>query len=284
MAVCKRLVVVGVGLIGGSIALAAKRHGAASEVVGVVRSQASLERAGACGVADELTTDLPAAVAEADLILACTPVGQVAETLLSAAAACPESAILTDAGSTKAGIVAEVEQGLAASNASPTFVGCHPLAGNHQTGPESARADLLEDRVVVVAPTNATPAPTIDLVTRFWQAIGATVVKMSPAEHDASLARTSHLPHVIAAALAAATPEETLRLAGTGWRDTTRIAAGDAALWRDILTANRAEVLAALDSFDQQLAAFRTALATGDDDGLQQLLNQGRQRRDAVGD
>ena len=284
-AVCKRLVVVGVGLIGGSIASAARQRGVASQVVGVVRSDRSRARAQACGVCDEVTTDLKEAANGADLVIACTPVAEIAATLQNAAACCSPQTILTDAGSTKAEIVQKIESALsAAPSQPPAFVGGHPLAGDHRTGPEAARADLFDGRVVVLTPTAGTQPAAKDRVSKFWRSLGAEVVEMSPADHDAALAKTSHLPHLASAAVAAATPGDLLRLVGSGWKDTTRVAAGDPTLWRDILVANKQEVLASLASLEETMADYRTAIASDDQDRLLELLEQGRQRRDAVGD
>lgn len=234
-------------------------------------------------MADQVTTDLATAVSAADFVIVCTPVGTISQTLLRAAEACPAGAILTDAGSTKIEIVRDTESGLAKLASRAKFVGSHPLAGDHRTGPESARDDLLQGKRVVVTPTDASQPESVEGVCEFWEALGAKVTRMSPAEHDTVVARSSHLPHLVAAALAAATPPEAVDLAGAGWKDTTRVAAGDAALWRDILMTNQDEVTAALGAFEQQLADYRDALARGDGAHIQQLLEQGRQKRDAVG-
>ncbi|MEM6330776.1 MAG: prephenate dehydrogenase/arogenate dehydrogenase family protein [Planctomycetota bacterium] len=280
----ERLTVVGVGLIGGSIALAARRTGLWGEVVGVARSQASLRRAEASAVCNRMTTDLAEAAGGASLVVVCTPVGVIAPTLLQAAPACPPGALLTDAGSTKAGVVAAVESELSKLEAPPAFVGSHPLAGDHRTGPEHAREDLLTGRRVVITPTPQSLPAAVDRVSAFWRALGADVVQMAPAEHDTAVARTSHVPHVLAAALAQATPGSTLPLTGAGWQDTTRVAAGDPALWRDILLANREEVLAGLGPLLAVVDDYRQALSEGDGDRILQLLQQGKQQRDAVGD
>jgi len=283
-ATLKRLAIIGVGLIGGSIGLAARRRRLAEEIVGVVRSESSGRRAMECGAVDSATTNLETAVAKADVVVVCTPVSQVAGHLLQAASACPQSALLTDAGSTKQRIVADTEAGLAKLGAAPSFVGSHPLAGDHRTGPESARHDLLEGRRVVVTPSENSAADAVDRTQQFWRSLGAETVEMSPADHDRALSHTSHLPHLIAAAVATATPSEALPLTATGWRDHTRVAAGDPALWRDILLANRGYVIAALNEFEETIGDFRQAIADRDGEKLQHLLDQGRQRRDVVGD
>lgn len=273
--------IVGPGLIGGSIGLALKARGLAQSVIGVVRSQDSAGRAMKAGVVDRAELDLAAAAAEADLTIVCTPVADVPGHCQQAAAAARPGSILTDAGSTKELLVAEVEKSLAGSDAH--FVGSHPLAGDHKSGPESARADLLAGRVVVVTPTDRTDAHALARVAELWTALGARVEQMSPAEHDAALARTSHAPHVVATALAAATPEDLLGLTGGGWRDATRIAAGSPTLWRDILLDNPQATLAALDAFTEQLGRLQQAIADHDRDAIYRCLEEGKLRRDALG-
>lgn len=272
--------IVGPGLMGGSIGLALKQEKLAKEVIGVVRSDASARRATDAGVVDQATTDLAKAAAKANILVVCTPVGQVAKTILRAARDCRPGTIITDAGSTKQRIVDQVVAGLPSGM---EFVGSHPLAGDHKTGPESARADLLADRVVVVTPTKRTTQATTDRVSQFWEALGARVVTMSPAEHDAAVAVTSHTPHAVAAALAAATPADLLELTGGGWRDTTRVAAGSPTLWRDILLDNRDEVARAIEAFEGRLAALKQAVADADGAAIEQQLQEGKLRRDALG-
>jgi prephenate dehydrogenase len=289
-----RVAIVGVGLIGGSIGLALRERGLAAEVIGVGRRPASLERAQSRGAVDRTTTNLVSGVAEADLVIVATPVGSIVDTVRAVAAAAPRATI-TDAGSTKAEICRELSQPPAIDYLAPgeldrpgppppRFIGSHPIAGDHRTGPEHARANLFEDRVVVVTPEDHTPPGLVERVKEFWESLGAEVVLLSPEEHDRALAATSHLPHLIAAALASATPEEWLRMAGTGWGDTTRIAAGDAQLWTQIFTQNRAAVIDALRRFEHRLAALHEALTTDDVAALTTRLQEAKRIRDALGD
>jgi prephenate dehydrogenase len=275
--------IVGPGLIGGSIGLGLKQGKLAQRVIGVVRSDASGRRATGCGVVDSVSTDLAQGVSEADLVVVCTPVGQVATTVAAAAKACRPGTPITDVGSTKARLVVEIEQGNSTDGPPIHFVGSHPLAGNHRSGPESARADLLAGRTVIVTPTPRTDAEALERVTHFWSGLGARVVRMSPAEHDAAVALTSHVPHLVASAMAAATPEALLEFVGGGWRDTTRVASGSATLWRDILLDNREEVLACLTQFESQLARLRRSISDADAQAVQQVLEEGKLRRDALG-
>lgn len=274
------LTIVGVGLIGGSIGLAVRQRGLARCVRGVGRRGASLERALAIGALDEAFTDVADAVPGSELIVFCTPVDGIAEQVLAAAPLCGAGCVLTDAGSTKGAIVRAVEARLPAGIA---FVGGHPLAGSEKRGPDSADADLFRERVAVLTPTAHTDPFALARVAAFWQALGARVRTMTPDEHDAALAQTSHLPHLAAAALAGVVPEGLLDLAATGLRDTTRIAAGDPSLWSAIFLQNAPALLAALDDFAGRLDDFRHALQATDRSALDELLAQGKKVRDALG-
>jgi prephenate dehydrogenase len=289
-----RVAIIGVGLIGGSIGLALRERGLAEEVVGIGRRAASLERALERGAVDRTTTNLVLGVAEADLIVVATPVASIVDTVRAASGAAPGAAI-TDAGSTKSEICRELRRAPPLEYLSPgeldrpgpappRFIGSHPIAGDHRTGPEHARANLFESRVVVVTPEDHTAPGLVERVKEFWESLGAEVVLLSPEEHDRALAATSHLPHLIAAALASATPEEWLRLAGGGWADTTRIAAGDPELWTQIFSQNRAAVLDALRRFEHRLATFDEALDEGDPATLTLRLQEAKRIRDALGD
>jgi prephenate dehydrogenase len=273
------IAIVGVGLIGASIGMAVRKRQLARRVVGIGRTRATLETAQHRGAIDQHFTDLAAGVRGADFVILCTPVERIAEQAVAAIKAAPR-ALVTDAGSTKEGIVAAVEQ---AAPPGALFVGSHPLAGSEKTGPEAARADLLVGRVVVLTPTPRTPDSALSRVHEFWQQLGARTLEMSPAEHDAAVAITSHLPHLAASALAAATPARLLDLVAGGWLDSTRIAAGDAQLWRQILLANRDHSLRAMDEFEKVFAQLRRALAEQDGDALCRILEAGKQIRDAVG-
>jgi prephenate dehydrogenase len=274
------LTIVGVGLIGGSVGLAAKERGLARRVLGVGRRQASVDHARKVGAIDEGLLDLAAAVHLAEVALFCTPVNQIAEQILESAPGCAAGTLLIDAGSTKAAIVRAVEGRLPEGVA---FVGSHPLAGSEKRGPEHARADLFEGRVTVVTPTEATPPAALQRARAVWEMLGSHVYPMSPEEHDKALACTSHLPHLVASALAGILPPELHALTATGFRDTTRVAAGDPALWKAILVQNHAAVLAALAPFRARLERFQQALETGDLVTLDALLTQAKEVRDALG-
>jgi prephenate dehydrogenase len=276
----RTLTIVGVGLIGGSIGLAAKRHGVAEHVIGVGRQESSLQRAKKRGAIDEPCTDLATAAHQADIAVFCTPVDLIATQVLAAARDCRPGTLFTDAGSTKAAIVQKVESRMPEGVA---FVGSHPLAGSEKRGPEHAEANLFEGRLTIVTKTARTDAEALARTTEFWQSLGSRVRVMDPVEHDKSLAFTSHMPHLTAAALASALPAELHDLTAAGFRDTTRIAAGDPAIWSAIFAQNREAVLAALDRLGGQLLRFRSALETGDWPTVHELLMRAKEARDALG-
>jgi prephenate dehydrogenase len=276
--------IIGVGLIGGSIGLALAKRKLARRIVGIGRTKASLDSALARGCITEAATSIADGVRQADLIVVCTPVGQIAQHVAEAGQHMPEGSVITDAGSTKAELVVKAEAALADrfSRQMP-FVGSHPLAGSEKNGPEASSADLLEGRVVVVTETDVSHHDVVDTIDEFWQSLGARVVRMSPGDHDAAMASTSHLPHLLASALAVATPHDFLPLTATGWQDTTRIASGDVELWQQIFQSNRSRALKALADFETVLAQFHAALEAGDEVQLAKLLAEGKRRRDAVG-
>jgi prephenate dehydrogenase len=274
------LTIVGVGLIGGSVGLAARQRGLAGRVVGAGRHQPSLERARQLGAIDEGGLDVAAAVRRAEVTVFCTPVDRIAGQVLEAAAGCAPGTLLTDAGSTKAAIVAAVEGRLPAGVA---FVGSHPLAGSEKRGPDHARADLFQGRLTVVTRTGRTDAAALERTCAFWQALGARVKVMGPEEHDRALALTSHLPHLVAAALAGVVPPELHELSATGFRDGTRVAAGDPELWTGIFLHNRPALLDAVGRLLDRVADFKFALLAGDRPALDALLAQAKKVRDALG-
>jgi prephenate dehydrogenase len=207
-------------------------------------------------------------------------VDRIAEQVLSAAPACPGAALLTDAGSTKAKIVAAIEDKLGDG---ATFVGSHPLSGSEKRGPEHAEADLFVNRWTVVTPTPRTDPKAVERTKAFWEALGARVRLMSPEEHDRALAVTSHLPHVAACALAGILAPELHELTAGGFRDSTRVAAGDPALWSAIFAHNRQAILDALAHFSDRLQEFRLALQNGDARAIDDLLTRAKKARDALG-
>jgi prephenate dehydrogenase len=274
------LAIVGVGFIGGSIGLAAQRRKVAARVIGAARRQASLNQALAVGAIHEGCVDPTAAVQHADVAVFCTPVDRIADQILDLAPRCVRGTLLTDAGSTKAEIVRSVEGRLPEGI---SYVGSHPLAGSEKRGAEHADADLFQDRLTVVTRTANTDLSALEKTRAFWQALGSRVRIMDPEEHDQALALTSHLPHLLAAALAGILPLELHALTASGFRDTTRVAAGDPSIWTGIFAHNRLAILDALQRLDGQLTRFREALTVGNGIAVSDLLAQAKKVRDALG-
>jgi prephenate dehydrogenase len=263
--VIDRLAIVGVGLLGGSVAKAVRAQGLARVIVGVGRDPARLAPAVSDGVLDHATTDLAEGVAGADRVLLAAPVLANEALLARVWQAAAPGAVLTDVGSTKRGIVAVAER-LVTERPEVRFVGSHPMAGSEKAGYAVARADLFRGATVVVTPTESTDAATAKGVGEFWAALGARVVVLDPASHDRAVAAISHLPHVAAWALVDAVARfapDALNIAGRGFKDTTRIAAADPDVWREILLDNR-------EAVRESLVAFRAAV-----DDLERLVLAG---------
>jgi cyclohexadieny/prephenate dehydrogenase len=275
----EQITIVGVGLIGGSVGLAAKAKNVAGRVVGVGRDRGKLARAVRQGAIDVFSESLLDGVTNADVVVVCTPVDRIAPTIREAAAFCCSKTLFTDGGSTKRNIVAELVGSLPPGI---TFVPAHPLAGSEKAGCEHARADLFENRVCILTPEPGDERAA-ERVAAFWRALGSRIVRMTAADHDEALATTSHLPHAVAAGLAGVTPGEWLPLTAGGFRDTTRIAGGDPALWAAIFLANRDAVLTATQRFTTRLDEFRRLLESGDGAGLGRWLAEAKQVRDALG-
>lgn len=265
----QNLVVIGVGLIGGSVAAAVRQRFPDCRITGIGRNEKRLNLAIRHGLLDCAATSIcEKSIPAGSLVVICLPVDQIAACVWEVHAAADKSTVITDAGSVKSLIF---EQLLANDVSVPNYVGAHPIAGGEQTGFEHAQANLFEGRVCVVTPENA-DVTSAERVAEFWQTIGSTVVQLSAAEHDRILALTSHLPHVLAAVTASVVPIELLQFTGSGFRDTTRIAAGAADLWTTILLANQQNALAAIEKAHDCLTSFATAIRNGDAESLNRYL------------
>jgi prephenate dehydrogenase len=276
----KTLTIVGVGLIGASIGLAAKSRKVAERVLGAGRRLASLNQALALGAIDESFLELATAVHQAEVVVFCTPVDRIAEQIVASSNHYTPGTLLTDAGSTKAEIVRSVEGRLPQG---VSFVGSHPLAGSEKSGPEYANGDLFQDRLTIVTRTPATDPSALARTAAFWQSLGSNVQVMDPEDHDQALALTSHLPHLVAAAVAGILPPELRGLTASGFRDTTRVAAGDPTLWTGVFAQNRQAVLNALAQLEVRLSLFRQALNVQNWSAVGELLTQAKKVRDALG-
>jgi prephenate dehydrogenase len=281
----KTLAVIGVGLIGGSFAMAARRAGVAATVVGYDRDPSAMELAIELGVIDTAADSVSEAVNGADLIVVAVPVRATAMVLRELGPAIEAGAIVTDVGSTKGEVVRTAQNELRERFA--RFVPGHPIAGRETSGVGSASADLFRGARVVLTPDPATAADAAELVRGAWEAVGARIAVMAPEEHDRIFAAVSHLPHLLAFALvselaARTDAAEILGFAGGGYRDFTRIAASSPEMWRDIALQNRAALLEELDRYGAQLAVFRALIDRGDAPGLERLMNEARTSRESL--
>jgi prephenate dehydrogenase len=280
--VLDKVVIVGVGLIGGSFALALKEAGAVRRVVGIGRGERNIRRALELGIIDAAGHPDAQTLKDADLVLLAMPVGQTARVMRSIAPALAGPTVVTDAGSTKQDVVdaARAELG----NSLARFVPGHPIAGTENSGAEAAFAGLYRKRRVVLTPVAENEPRAVALVRSAWEACGASVSEMGAQEHDAVLAAVSHLPHVLAFALVDQiarheAPERLFALSAGGFRDFTRIASSSPEMWRDICLANRHALLAELDRYHAELGEIRALLAGGDAKGLEALFSRARDAR-----
>ena len=275
-----KVAVVGVGLIGGSFALALKAARACGEVLGVGRGAANLKLALEHGIIDTIGTD----IGEADLVLVATPVAQYPRVLAALAPRLKAAAIVTDAGSTKRDVIAAARAALGAKSAQ--FVPAHPIAGAERSGASAASAELFRGKRVVLTPLAENAPETIEAVQGAWSSCGARISRMSAEEHDAVLAAVSHLPHLLAYTLvhdiaARGNAAELFSFAAGGFRDFTRIASSHPEMWRDICVANRDRLAGEMDAFAGKLAEVRALVERGDGAALEKLFREAREARDA---
>jgi prephenate dehydrogenase len=272
-----RVTIIGVGLIGGSLGLALREKGLVRRVVGVGRRAASIDRALEMGAIDEGTLDPIKGVKDADLVILGTAIRLIVEMGEKVAAHLAPGCIVTDVGSTKSEVVRRLTELLPAD---VHFVGAHPIAGSEKRGIDAARPALFEKCVCVLTPTQNTDPQAMRRVADLWSAVGARVCTLSCEEHDRVLARTSHLPHLAAAALVGLLQGPDRGFVGTGLRDTTRVASGDVDIWCDIFLTNREAVLEALSGFTEQMSQLRRAVEIADRDKIALLLDAAKRRRD----
>jgi len=279
----RRLAVIGVGLIGGSFAMALRAAGGCRDVVGAGRDPGNMRLAVERGVIDRACPDAAEAVRGADLVLVAAPVAQFPRIFQSIAPALDADTLVADAGSTKQDVVAAARRHLGA--AIGRFVPSHPIAGAEKSGVGAARTDLLKDRRVVLTPLEENAPAVVDRVSAAWQACGAHVSRMSPQEHDAVLAAVSHLPHLLSYALVhefagRGNSAQLFGLAAGGFRDFTRIASSHPEMWRDICVANRSSLLAELDRYAEKLEALRPLVERGDGAALEAVFTEARAARE----
>ena len=274
----QKITLIGVGMLGGSVGLAARQRGVAGQVAGFVRRAESVGECLVAGAVDAATQDLAEAVGGSALVILCTPVGDMADMAARLKPHLAADAVVTDVGSVKASVVRAVEEVL------PRFVGSHPLCGSEKAGVGHARGDLFEGAACAVTPTGQSDAEAVEMVSGFWTALGGKVVSLTAEDHDAIVARTSHLPHVVASALVNAVlarprTGESMFL-GTGFRDTTRLASGSPSMWRDIALTNAEAIARSIDELQVELEQLKTALGAKDAEALEKFFAEGKSGRD----
>jgi prephenate dehydrogenase len=281
----RQLTICGVGLIGGSLALTARKHRLVERIVGLGRTQANLDIALARGLIDVATRDAAEAAQSADLLMLATPVMTFPATLAAMVPHLPPNAVVTDVGSVKSWVIEQLEPML---KPSMSFVGVHPVAGKETTGAVAAEEGLFVNRRVIITPSALSNFEALEKVEALWHATGARVERMAPAVHDAILSRASHLPQIVATVLACALADET---AGGRWaagfgagglRDTTRIAASSPEMWRDICLTNGEAIADALKLYREWFDRFERALTASDDQALHHLFARGRRMRERI--
>lgn len=278
-----RLCIIGVGLIGGSLARAARRADVCTQIVGSGRDEAQLRKAVELGVIDGYDTDPARAVENADVIVLAVPLGAMEPVLRAIAPHCKDGAIITDVGSAKCSVVEAARA--VYGEIPPRFVPGHPIAGTEKSGVEASFAELFQDRRVILTPLAHTDRAAVEVVRQLWRGAGAEVVEMDVDHHDAVLAATSHLPHVLAYALVDALARmeektEIFRYAAGGFRDFTRIASSDPVMWRDICVANRVAIAAVLERYVQELEELTRSVRAGDGEALLDMFMRAKKARD----
>lgn len=273
------LAIVGVGLLGGSIALAVRERGLAHRIIGVSQEEQPLAFAQQRGMIDEGYLHFHDAIQEASVAIICTPVDKIAPIASTLLSKFPEI-IVSDVGSSKAQIVSAMTT---TGPLSSRFIGGHPMAGSHNNGPEYAVADLFQDRLMFLTPVASTSPRATDLMTQFWQGLGSRVVEMDADRHDAIMAKISHLPHIASYVLGGAIEDEYLQYCGTGMRTMTRLAGGDPTMWTAIALSNQQHLLQCMEKFNEGMLAFEQALKAGDAARLHELFTQGRRTHHALG-
>ena len=279
----KRLTIIGVGLIGGSFARAVRGAGLVDHIIGYGRNEKNLKTAVKLGVIDEYSLDIKRAVKQADLIFIATPVGSIQAIFYAIKNHIKEDAILTDAGSTKGSVIQAAETVF--SKIPVNFVPGHPIAGTENSGVEASFASLYQGHRVILTPLENTNPEAIKTVTALWQAVGAMVVNMEAEHHDLVLAATSHLPHLLAFSLVNTLTtldekQEIFENAAGGFRDFTRIASSDPAMWEDICLANKEALIEHLDHFMKDLGLIKSALENSDGEFLKKTFIRAKQSRD----
>ena len=275
----KRITIIGLGLIGGSLGLAIKKQRLAKEVIGVSRRRSTVVRALSMGVADRVTLDAAKAVQGADLVILCTPVLKIIDIARDISGSLEKGAIVTDAGSTKKEIVKHIESVLSDK---VRFVGSHPLAGSEKSGVIYSDGNLFDNSYCLVTRSTGTEKNALEKVKKFWRKIGMKVEVVSPDKHDIVISKLSHLPHASSVALSNACSKAELRFAAGGFKDATRISSGSPELWKDIFLTNRKNIIRDISELERELSKIKSALKKNSGRGLMKLLEKAKAVRDSV--
>ena len=270
----RRVAILGVGLLGGSVALSIRRSRPKSTFVGLARSDAKGEHLRRLGVVDEVARSVADACARCDAVVVAAPVDRIAALVGEAAAATPDDCLITDVGSTKAGIVESVANSPAARK---KFVAAHPIAGSEKSGPQHAVETLVDGKLVVLTPDDSTDRRLVEKADRFWRLTGGSTLEMGPDIHDTHLAAISHVPHLVSALVARMAHPEARPLVGSGWMDITRVAAGDPTMWTAICGENRGAIRKELARVADELAKLRAILEVNDEEALRAWLTEAQQ-------
>ena len=275
MRLFNKVAIIGIGLIGGSMALAIRKKRLARRIIGVSRHKSTLIRARKSRIIDKGSQDLRV-IKDADLVVLATPVNTILKLSQAIAKFIRRDCIVTDVGSTKKEIVSKL------SKLFPNYIGSHPLAGSEKRGIENVEADIFKDSLCILTPVRNTPPKALRKIKNLWERLGARLVFLSPDTHDRVLSFVSHLPHSIAFSLIAAVPDKYLKFAANGLKDTTRIALSDSRLWVDIFLSNRKNMLESIQHFENKLSAVKSAIHKRDEKALIRLLKKAKGKREVL--
>ncbi len=275
----KRITIIGLGLIGGSLGLSIKRHRFAREVVGVSRRRKTLTRALKIGAVDRVTLNSTEGIKDADLIILATPILKIIDIFKRIKENLKEGCIVIDVGSTKNFVSRKIEKEIPEC---VSYVGCHPMAGSEKKGIDFARSDLFKGNYCILTRTRDTQREALLKIRKFWEGLGMKVVIISPEKHDRIISSLSHLPHAVSVALINSLNNLELKLSSGGLRDTTRIAASDPELWRDIFLTNRKNILREIGNFEKSLKILKNLLKKSDKAGLFKFFHRAKVIRETI--
>jgi prephenate dehydrogenase len=283
-----KITIIGVGLMGGSLGLALRQHQVAREIIGLGRNSQRLEKALKLGAIDRATTDYKDALTDADVVVICTPVGDIVSQFQTILPFLKPGCIVTDAGSTKTTIVCEIDRLLKESKSPVHFIGSHPMCGSEHSGVEAAKVDLYQNALCILTPGTNEAQEATAAIKSLWESVGCRTMIMVPQSHDVAVACVSHLPHVMAASLIITMMEMDNsqdvypKIASSGFRDTTRVAGGHPELWKDICIENKDAIIDVIHKMKANLNEFETAIQQGNSETLYRLFDTARTYREKI--